>query len=66
VNPSSLILSGAMMLEYMGWPEAAAKIRQALQSTIKEGLVTYDLARQIQGAREIKCSAFAQAIVERL
>jgi isocitrate dehydrogenase len=66
VNPSSLILSGAMMLDYMAWQEAAEKIRLALQATIKEGIVTYDLARQIQGAREVKCSAFAQAIGERL
>lgn len=66
VNPSSLILSGVMMLEYMGWGEAAEKIRTALQATIKAGVVTYDLARQIQGAREVKCSAFAAAITERL
>ncbi len=66
VNPSSLILSGAMMLDYMTWQEAAEKIRLALQATIKEGIVTYDLARQIQGARQVKCSAFAAAIAERL
>ena len=66
VNPSSLILSGAMMLDYMAWQEAAEKIRLALQATIKEGIVTYDLARQIQSAREVKCSAFAEAIGERL
>jgi isocitrate dehydrogenase len=66
VNPSSLILSGAMMLDHMGWPEAAEKIRRALQATIKEGIVTYDLARQIPGAREVKCSAFAAALTERL
>jgi isocitrate dehydrogenase len=65
VNPSSLILSGAMMLDYMGWKEAADKVRAALQATIKDGVVTYDLARQIQGAREVKCSAFAAAITER-
>jgi len=66
VNPSSLILSGAMMLDYMAWQEAAEKIRQALQTTIKEGIVTYDLARQIQGAKEVKCSAFAAAIAQRM
>jgi len=65
VNPSSLILSGAMMLDYMGWKEAAEKVRTALQATIKAGVVTYDLARQIPGAREVKCSAFAAAIAER-
>lgn len=62
VNPSSLILSGAMMLEYIGWREAAENVRGALRATIKEGVVTYDLARQIPGAREVKCSAFAAAI----
>ena len=63
VNPSSLILSGAMMLDYLGWREAAALIRKALQLTIKAGTVTYDLARQMQAAREVKCSQFAEAIV---
>jgi isocitrate dehydrogenase len=66
VNPSSLILSGAMMLDHLGWQEAADKIRRALQATIKEGVVTYDLARQIPGAKEVRCSAFAAAIGERL
>ncbi len=66
VNPSSLILSGAMMLDHMGWVEAADRIRKALQATIRERVVTYDLARQIPGAREVKCSQFADALVERL
>jgi isocitrate dehydrogenase len=66
VNPGSLILSGVMMLEHMGWNEAAEKIRVALQATIQAGVVTYDLARQIPGAREVKCSAFAAAIAERM
>lgn len=65
VNPSSLILSGVMMLDYMGWKEAAEKVRVALQATIKDGIVTYDLARQIEGAQEVSCSAFAAAIAER-
>ncbi|MGD9307195.1 MAG: isocitrate dehydrogenase (NADP(+)), partial [Desulfobacterales bacterium] len=56
VNPSSLILSGVMMLNYMGWKEASELIWQALVDTIKTGTVTYDLARQIEGAREVKCS----------
>jgi isocitrate dehydrogenase len=64
VNPSSLILSGAMMLDYMDWRQSSDLIRQALQATIKSGTVTYDLARQIEGAREVKCSEFAQGIVE--
>lgn len=66
VNPSSLILSGAMMLDHMGWSEAAENIRLALQKTVQDGVVTYDLARQMDGAQEVKCSAFANAIVERL
>ncbi|MFZ0134418.1 MAG: isocitrate dehydrogenase (NADP(+)) [Desulfobacterales bacterium] len=66
VNPSSLILSGAMLLDYLGWQEAADGIRLALQETVKAGVVTYDLARQIDGAREVKCSEFAAEIVRRL
>jgi isocitrate dehydrogenase len=66
VNPSSLILSGAMMLEHMAWHEASGLIRDALHSTIKAKTVTYDLARQIDGATEVKCSEFAQAIVDRI
>ncbi|MEJ2040506.1 MAG: isocitrate/isopropylmalate family dehydrogenase, partial [Desulfosarcinaceae bacterium] len=66
VNPSSLILSGAMMLDHMGWTAAADKVRQALQQTIRDGIVTYDLARQIEGAREVACSAFAEAIAQRM
>jgi isocitrate dehydrogenase len=63
VNPSSLILSGAMMLEHMGWQEASELIRRALQSTIQSKTVTYDLARQIEAATEVKCSQFAEAIL---
>jgi isocitrate dehydrogenase len=66
VNPSSLILSGAMMLDYLGWREASDLIRHALQASIKAGRVTYDLARQMQGTTEVRCSEFAQAIVEHM
>jgi isocitrate dehydrogenase len=66
VNPGSLILSGAMMLDYMGWREAADQVRNALKETIKAGLVTYDLARQMPGSTEVKCSQFAESIVERM
>jgi isocitrate dehydrogenase len=66
VNPSSLVLSGAMMLEHMGWREASGLIRDALQATIKAKTVTYDLARQIDGATEVKCSEFARALVDRI
>jgi isocitrate dehydrogenase len=66
VNPSSLILSGAMMLDHMGWREASRLIREALQATIKAKTVTYDLARQIRGATQLKCSEFGQAIANRM
>ena len=66
VNPSSLILSGAMMLDYMGWKGASERLRKALQDTLKEGIMTYDLARQIKGATEVRCSEFAKAISERI
>jgi isocitrate dehydrogenase len=66
VNPSSLILSGVMMLNYMGWKEASDLIWQALVTTVKQRTVTYDLARQIEGAKEVKCSEFAKAIVDNM
>ena len=66
VNPSSLILSGAMLLDHLEWPEAAALVRSALQRTIKERIVTYDLARQIDGATEVSCSAFGAGVAERM
>jgi len=65
-NPLSLILSGVMMLEHLGWKEAASAIEHAVGKIISEGLVTYDLARQMQGSRELKCSEFSEALVERL
>ncbi len=64
VNPGSLILSGAMMLEYLGWRDAMEKIHSALEAAIAKKRVTYDLARQIEGATEVKCSEFALSIVE--
>lgn len=66
VNPSSLILSGAMMLDYMNWKEAAEQIRSALQKAVKGGKVTYDLARQIKGATEVKCSDFAEQVIAQM
>jgi isocitrate dehydrogenase len=63
VNPGSLILSGAMMLEHMGWDEAAALVRNGLIGAIQKKKVTYDLARQMAGAEEVSCSAFAQVAV---
>lgn len=64
VNPSSMILSGAMMFDHLGWREAGRAVRTALQRTIRQGIVTYDLARQMAGAREVKCSEFGQAVVD--
>jgi isocitrate dehydrogenase len=66
VNPGSLILSGAMMLDYMGWKEAGKAVRDAIQAAIKARRVTYDLARQIDGAEEVKCSVFAEAIAQHM
>jgi isocitrate dehydrogenase len=66
VNPSSLILSGVMMLEHIGWDKAAETIQKALERSIREKIVTYDLARQMDGATEVKCSEFARAIAERM
>ncbi len=66
VNPGSLILSAAMMLEYMGWDEAAGRIHDALGKTIAEKRVTYDLERQMEGATLLSSSAFGEAIVENL
>jgi isocitrate dehydrogenase len=66
VNPGSLILSGVMMLEYMGWIEAAILIKEAVERTILEKIVTYDLARQMSGSKEVRCSEFGQAIIEHM
>ncbi|MCF8060927.1 MAG: NADP-dependent isocitrate dehydrogenase [Deltaproteobacteria bacterium] len=62
VNPSSLILSGAMMLEHMGWSEAARRIERGLESAFARKTVTYDLARLMEGAREVSCSRFADVV----
>ncbi|MGC8494136.1 MAG: isocitrate dehydrogenase (NADP(+)) [Syntrophobacteraceae bacterium] len=66
INPGSLILSGVMMLDHLGWVEAATLIHQAMERTIGEGIVTYDLARQMQGAKEVGCSRFGRAIIEHM
>jgi isocitrate dehydrogenase len=64
VNPGSVILSGEMMLRYMGWTDAADRIIKGLEATIGQKVVTYDFARLMDGAREVKCSEFGTAIVE--
>jgi len=66
VNPGSLLLSGVMMLEYIGWRGAAKKITRALERTIRQKYVTYDLERQIKGATLAKCSEFGKRIIENL
>jgi isocitrate dehydrogenase len=66
VNPGSLILSGVMMLEYLGWQEAADNIVKAIEKTILQKKVTYDFARLTEGAIELKCSEFGTAIIENL
>ena len=66
VNPGSVILSGVMMFEYIGWKEAAKLIEYGMQETIKQKYVTYDFARQMEGATEVKTSEFAQRIVENI
>ena len=66
VNPGSVILSGVMMYEHLGWQGAADLIVKAMEATIADKVVTYDFARLMDGATEVKCSQFAQAIVDRM
>jgi isocitrate dehydrogenase len=66
VNPGSVILSGVMMFEHLGWQNAADSIVHALEATIAEQIVTYDFARLMEGATEVKTSEFAAAICDRL
>jgi isocitrate dehydrogenase len=66
VNPGSVILSGVMMFEHLGWRAEAEDIIRAMEATIADKIVTYDFARLMEGATEVKCSEFAQAIADRL
>ena len=66
VNPGSLLFSGVMMLEYIGWDEAAQLIHKAYEKTMEQKIVTYDFARQMEGATEVKTSEFASAVIENL
>jgi isocitrate dehydrogenase len=66
VNPGSVLLSGVLMFEHLGWFDAADDIVRALEHTIADKIVTYDFARLMDGATEVKCSEFASAIVDRL
>ncbi|MCC7330000.1 MAG: NADP-dependent isocitrate dehydrogenase, partial [Gammaproteobacteria bacterium] len=66
VNPGSVILSGEMMLRYMGWTEAADRIISAMDKTIGQKAVTYDFARLMEGAREVKCSEFGDLLIRNM
>ncbi|WHY70814.1 NADP-dependent isocitrate dehydrogenase [Fictibacillus enclensis] len=66
VNPSSVILSGVLMLEHLGWNEAAKLITNAMEKSIAEKVVTYDFARLMDGATEVKCSEFADALISKM
>jgi isocitrate dehydrogenase len=66
VNPTAMILSGRIMLEYLGWQDAAALVKDAVEDTISSGTVTYDLHRQIEGGTRVATSEFAERVVERI
>ncbi len=66
VNPGSVILSAEMMLIHMGWKEAAAKITESLEKAIADKVVTYDFARLMEGAKQVSCSGFGAAMIERM
>jgi isocitrate dehydrogenase len=66
VNPGSVILSGEMMLRYMGWSEAADLIVKGMEGAIHAKTVTYDFARLMEGATEVKCSEFGDAIIQHM
>jgi isocitrate dehydrogenase len=66
VNPGSVLLSGVLMFEHLGWTDAANDIVRAMEATISEKIVTYDFARLMKGATEVKCSEFGAAIADRL
>jgi isocitrate dehydrogenase len=66
VNPGSVLLSGEMMFRYLGWTEAADMVIHAMDRTIGDRIVTYDFARLMENAQEVKCSEFGSALIERL
>jgi isocitrate dehydrogenase len=66
VNPGSVILSGVMLLEHLGWTGAAVRTVAALEKTIAQKTVTYDFARLMEGAKEVSCSAFGDAIIKNI
>ena len=66
VNPSSVILSGVLLLEHLGWNEAAKMIVKSMEETIASKVVTYDFARLMEGATEVKCSEFGDELIKNL
>jgi isocitrate dehydrogenase len=66
VNPGSVLLSGVLMLEHLGWQEAADMIYRSVEKTIEKKVVTYDFARLMEGAKEVKCSEFADELIANL
>jgi isocitrate dehydrogenase len=66
INPASVMLSGVMMFRHIGWHEVADFIEQGIGASVAQKRVTYDLARQMQGATELKTSQFADAIIENM
>ena len=66
INPTSFLLSGAMMFRYMGLDEASAALESAVQETIRSGVVTYDLARQMEGVSPVRCSVFGEQVARRI
>jgi isocitrate dehydrogenase len=66
INPSSVMLSGAMMFDFMGWKAVASLIEEGIARTIQQKRVTYDLERMLEGAKKLKTSEFAAAIIENM
>ena len=66
VNPGSVVLSGVMLLEHLGWKEAADLIYKGMERSINDKIVTYDFARQMDGATEVKCSEFADQVIKNM
>jgi isocitrate dehydrogenase len=66
INPASVVLSGVMMFRWLGWTDVADRIENAIETTIKQKKVTYDLARQMEGATELKTSQFADAVISNM
>jgi len=66
INPGSVILSGVLMFDYLGWREVSGLIQAGVQKTILAKIVTYDLARQLKGATQVKCSEFGRAIIDHM